>query len=63
MVVNCLIFALMVFSKNGNSDNNLALVNYLTLGFIVFPENGSCFNKFILFPCKLILISLRDKNF
>ena len=30
----------MGFSKNGNSDNNLALVNYLTLAFIVFHKMG-----------------------
>ena len=29
--------AFMGFSKHGNSDNNSALVNFLILGFIVFP--------------------------
>ena len=36
MVVNCLILTFIGFSKNGNSDNNLALVNSLILGFIFF---------------------------
>ena len=30
------ILAFLGFSKKGNSDNNLALVNFLILGFIVF---------------------------
>ena len=30
--------AFMGFSKNGNSDNNLALVNFLIFGFIVFHK-------------------------
>ena len=37
LVVNCLILAFMSFSKNGNSDNILALANFLILGFIGFP--------------------------
>ena len=40
MVVNCFILAFIGFSKNGNSDNNLALVNSLALGFLVFHEMG-----------------------
>ena len=28
----------MVFSKNGNSDNNLALVNFLIFGFMFFHK-------------------------
>ena len=36
LVVNCFILAFIDFLKNGNSDNNLALVNSLSLGFIVF---------------------------
>ena len=38
-MLNCLILAFMLFSKIGNSENgnNLALVNFLILGFIVFP--------------------------
>ena len=36
LVVNCLILAFIGFSKNGSSDN-LAFVNSLILGFIVFP--------------------------
>ena len=62
MVVSCLILAFIGFSKNGNSDYNLALVNSLILGFIVFPEHGSCFHNFILLTCELIIISLTDKN-
>ena len=34
---SCLILAFIDFSKDGNSDNNLALVNFLILGFIVLP--------------------------
>ena len=37
-MLDCLIVAVIDFSKNGNSDNNLALVNSLTLGFIVFHK-------------------------
>ena len=37
-MLDCLIVAFIDFSKNGNSDNNLALVNSLTLGFIVFHK-------------------------
>ena len=36
LVVNCLILAFFGFSKNSNSDNNLALVSSLILGFIVY---------------------------
>ena len=36
LVLNCLILTLIGFSENGNSDNNLALVNSLILGFIFF---------------------------
>ena len=37
LVPNCLILACIGFSKNGSSDPNLALVNSLILGVIVFP--------------------------
>ena len=47
MVVNCLILAFIGFSKNGSSDNNLALVNFLILDFTVFPSNGSCFKPLL----------------
>ena len=57
LVVNCLILAFLGFSKNGNSDNNLALVNFLILGFIVFSLNGSCFNKFLIFEAFIILLT------
>ena len=60
-MLNCLILVLIGFSKNGNSDNNLALVNTLILGFMVFPKNGSCFNEFLI--CEAIIISLSDKHF
>ena len=50
----------MGFSKNGNSDNNLVLVNFLILGFIVFPQSGSCFNKFLI--CEAIIILLTNKK-
>ena len=37
-VVICLILTFIGFLKNDNSDNNLALVNFLILGFIVFHK-------------------------
>ena len=37
LMLSCWILAFMSFSKNGNSDDNLALVNFLILGFTVFP--------------------------
>ena len=41
-------------------DNNLVLVNYLNLGFMVFLKNGSCFNEFLIY--EVIIILLTDKN-
>ena len=52
----------MGFLKNGNSDDNLSLVNSLIFGYIIFSKNGSCLNKFIFFPCDLIIVLLTDKK-
>ena len=41
-------------------DNNLVLVNYLNLGFMVFLKSGSCFNEFLIY--EVIIILLTDKN-
>ena len=59
-MLNCLILVLIGFSKNGHSDNDLALASFLILGFIVFLKNGSCFNEFLIWEA--IIISLTDKN-
>ena len=52
----------MGFSKNGNSDN-LALVNYLTLAFIVFHKMGVALISLYYSLANLLLYHWQTKIF